>query len=239
MSGSEAEKMQVKIVGALTGDLICHVLADPEWTVQRLKTEIMNVEGTAVLEQHLAFESTIAGAGRPLADSESLGSLALQPQVSVKLLRKPAAKPLQLHGRRGVTVTQLESGLSRVDWTVDTARFQKKDKQVVAPTFEVDLGGKFQRAAFKLMIMSADAQSFQKANGVGHLMLKCENNASVSLRVFIGDGIHFKESLGPYFHNFGKLANCSALKDELLDFAKIGAASKKVCIRLEMQHHCD
>lgn len=192
-------RVQIEVINALNGELCFTLAARPQWPVCRLKTEIANLEGTPVQQQHLLV------AGRRLEDSELVGA-ALAGEIapySMTFLR--SGVPREDSARKDL-VLSIHDSTTCVHWKVDGRKLQKNDRLVVSQPFGLELGDS-RRVDFKILIYPHSATTFRQAAGRGRIELKCsqalpEELSGLSFSVAVGNGKRFEASRGPFAHDF-------------------------------------
>lgn len=201
-SQAKPRLLELRVVGAVSGELRCSLLADPSWSVRRLKTEIANVDGSPARSQRLML-GNLALADDQIVDDAVEGD----DSPTLSLVRLPVLRLTPRRaGQESVSVDSA-AGISRIAWTVDARRLQTKDKQAVSQPFELDFGGRFQNVTCKVLIYPPRDVSFQKARGVGSVKLKCEMClpeavGRVSFTVSVGEGRKLQGPRGPFPHSF-------------------------------------
>lgn len=207
----------IEVVGALSGEPCCQVLARSEWTIRRLRVEIENLDGSPVRAQRLL------ASGRELSDEDSVRDLLAAGEenspttVSLVRLDVPRLMPAAV-GRESLDV-ESGGGISRITWRVSAKRLQGKDKQAISQACELDMGGRFRHACFKVLLCTRHGESFQRAQGRGHLSLKCEPQVPeavgrVQVCMWVGEGEGAQEPRGSFEHNFARNSLCGLPKAE-------------------------
>ena len=102
--------IEVLVVGAITGDPICTVEADPGWCLQELKEAIKGVSGIPTHEQRLQV------GGKPFSNEDKRLSEVLGDQdLSIELIRADAERTAALELLAvGGSLTQLKESYRRV-----------------------------------------------------------------------------------------------------------------------------
>jgi len=233
--------MELHVMGAVNGELVCTIVAQCNWTIRRLKVEITNVQGTPVSCQSLIL------ADRKVDDREVLGDIFVAAGSSsvcgdvcncVSLVQlPPVLKHAQARAYQSLSVTSdAGTGISVVQWTADARKLRSKSNQIVSPTFEVDFGHHFGGMEFKLMICSSEG-TFQKSSGCGRVHLKSTSTllsgvGCISFYICIG-----RAELGPFFHDFGANSLASLPQDldaiELMTATKMETMTLDVYVRME------
>lgn len=139
------------------------------------------------------------------------------------------------------------SNMHQIDWTVDARKLRGNDKQAVSPPFEIWLGHRFPKVAFKMMIYPKHVSdgkggaSFKKAQGCGFVQLKCETEltaglAPVSFCITIGSNDKVASLRGPVIHDFSKSA-VSGLPQDIDEWnlnSVVDQLSMTFVVRLEL-----
>jgi len=201
--------IELEVVSAISGDACCKVLAEPTWTVSRIKGEIARLRGMPISDQILLFGCT------KLDDSAMVGSLGLgEGKQPLMLLRNPARNAASRGN--GLTVDS-EGNYSRVSWTVDAKQLMRRDAPASSSPFELNLGEEQKSCTFKLFISAQDGGSFKRKAGKARVQLKCISDTaedvtkvSCTFSVEAQEPEKSEASCNPVMHNFGKVALCSA-----------------------------
>jgi len=235
-------RTQLRILHALSGDLIGTVFVDPAWTVLRLKTEIANTFGIPAKEQRLLLDA----ATHVISDELILDKVLVHCESpSLSLLRSCSAQIPR--AQQPITVDICDK-VSRVTWVVDTKRLNTTVKSFVSPAFQLDFGSQPKTTEFKLMVYTNEA-SLKKAGGKGHLQLKCDGHVDENLliNVNIGNEANVLTSTDPFVHNFNErgvwrssTASSQQIMNGCYDFAGAAGASSKllVCLTIQPQDGC-
>lgn len=221
---------EVKIFGAMTGELCCTISVQSSSNIQRLKTQIMNTEGTPVPDQKLLFN------GRAFYDHAVIGKIfEVQQHTIVTLLRVPP-KPVPAHP--SVEVVNCE-GSSSVRWIVDGRKMRKQSNgQLVSPAFALNFGDKRNRPC--RIVLHGNGRISRKSPRAGKLQLKCDESIpeklpKVSLTVEIDFGDQQRVSCGHFQHDFGQLSSCLLPQyEDVFDFdvALEKSSAFAVCVRV-------
>lgn len=209
MTPAQGEHQQpIQIIGAMTGELCCTIMAQNSWTIRRLKTQITNTEGTPVLDQKLLFN------GIELEGDKIIGEI-FDPHrdIAVTLLRTPPKK-IPLHP--SVDVENCD-GTSIIHWTVDGRRMLKSNGQVASPPFLLDFGDR-RNLSFR-MVLHGNGRTTRKGMCGGKLQLKCDEHLPESfskahLIVNVKSGDRHQAPNGDVQHDFGQSASCFMLLRE-------------------------
>lgn len=223
------------VVGALSGESLCTLLADPCWTVHRLKTEIANHE----IAPH-GLQSLLFG-GRGLEDKEVVGVvLAGEERPSLALLRTSARQAqVTLDSADGRLCVSRGIGVSHITWTVKEQRLRANQSHLLSPVFDLNLGNQHEQVPFKLVVSPKGAVSFKKSRGFGRVQLKCnpelpEEVANMDVQISVGG----EGQRGPFPHNFRLNALCGlpAAQDAFDLWGGVDPSSANLEIRVSVWH---
>jgi len=231
-------QFELQVVSALNGDLCLRLMARLQWPVYRLKTEIANLEGTPVANQHLLLGT------KTLADHEVVGDvLAGECAPYAMSFVRVGAQCEEAPPRDLALATH--DGTTCVHWTVDGRKLQKNDRLAVSQPFCLDVWGGSRRVDFKMLIHPVCAPSFRKAAGKGRIELKCfnavpEEMADLSFCVSVGNGKKFEAPRGPFSHDFAAngVGRLPKGEDEFDLRAAVDPESATFVVRLEVSCRC-
>ena len=156
----------------------------------------------------------------------------------------------------------IRSTFFKVDWTVNSKKLVKRERQIVSPSFELKFGPDHPNVPCKMTIfpdhpnvpckMTISPKSmgreikraldFKNSKGHGWVQLKCEAElpaslASVSFVISIGSGKNIKEARGPVEHCFSSSAVCGLPRNgrDIWNFCEVvDQASQTFAVGLEI-----
>lgn len=235
----EAATAALTVVAAFTGERCCEVLANPAWSVRRLKAEIdalqtspghvhALVSGTNLLSDDDAVQALFDHDGEKKSGCDDPTGT----PVTLSLLRLPL---LRVPPCSGQELLQVESGgaVSEMVWRVGSWRLRSRDRTIVSQPFTLQLGAACPPASFRLALQpKLGCSSFKQSSGRGSCEIKCvsrvtEDVGAVRLRLWIGEGESLQGPFGPCEHDFHRNAlGCWPRSRHGADI-DFGAAAKK------------
>lgn len=235
-------QIRLKIVNALSGNVLGEVCADPLWTCLRLKVEIYHVLRICTKEQRLFLDEAM----NVLPDDAILGEVSSLLDIgTIKLLRLPSGA--KCRAPRNMVIEKFDSA-ARVSWIVDAKMLSTNAGNLTSPFFDLDFGGGLQLASFKLTLYTTQSVSLKRTDGKGHIQLKRDQDFSetVDISVSIGNSSHSMISIGPFAHNFAthslwRSSCCTSahVKENGFDFKKAAGKSKSfsVCVTITLRNN--
>lgn len=167
-----------------------------------------------MLKRVSSSESLISTAATSTGESDDGKQVAqqMQPSPSSQSEGTPqcTAADMQDSVVRDLRIERTEDGHMKIFWPVDAKKFNRKDKQIVSPSFEIQPGSSFKLILKPEAMGEKKGQAcFQKAKGCGSVDLKmmcCEDSAP-TLRLGISVGDNSLE--GSMEHDFGNSSVCA------------------------------